>query len=143
MNRKNELYVGIGDYYPYMLYAHLIVGPFDNNYKDLYEAVNKYKEKPIIFIFDMYCTFLNDDDIIVDKYDFICLCRDCEMYNPNNDDVEKTIKDILTYESWTDTIVYNNEEKLFYIIEDNILRNITLVLLRSLKNPNNIRVINV
>jgi hypothetical protein len=140
MNRKNELYINVGDYYPYLFYVHLNFGNFEKNDLMLYDIISKYKDDPYIVIIDINCNFIGDDVICID-YDFIILYRKYELINPTYNDVEKTIKNILTYCKWNESLMYNIEEKQFYIMEDDEdIRNVVLSLLRSLKNPTNIKI---
>lgn len=142
MTQQDELYTGIGDFYPYLFYARLT---FDNNpgqYTQLYNTIDGYKKNPYVFIFELRCHFLANN-IILDDYDFIYLERDQGFDIPPNDVIEHTIKTILNNESWTDNLIYSVDDHEFYILDNAKLLEITLTLMRSLKKPTNIRIIKV
>lgn len=133
MIRKNEVYAGLGKYNPHVFYMHLNVGPIndDSIYIKLYEHVNKIREKPIIYIFDVFCE-VGEKEVIAKKYNLICVTREYEMIEPSQDDIYLTIKEILMYKKFNDNILYSLESKFFFNSEDPELRELSLTLLRSL-----------
>lgn len=136
----DDLYVGIGDFYPYMFYARI---SFDTNpgyYKQLYDIISKDKKDPLIFIFELHCEFPGDD-IIAKKYDLLYLMRDQELVTPPNDAIEQTIKVLLTQECWTEHIIFEGNN--IYSSNNDKILNLTLPMIRSLKTPDNIRIIKV
>jgi len=133
MDRDQEIYGGLGAYYPNIFYMHLNVGPINDTliHKKLYEYYNKIQEQPIIYIFDVYCDFLGDD-IVSKKYDLLCITREYEMIPPDQDTIHVCIKEIMTYRKYTDTLFYNLESQEFYANGSSEIREVCFTLLRSL-----------
>jgi len=133
MSVDQEIYGGLGEYYPNIFYMHLNIGITTDNTIPikLYEYYNKIQERPIIYVFDVYCEFLGND-IVSRKYDLLCITRDYDMSPPTQDLIFNAIKEIMTYRRYIDNLFYNLELREFYPNDDQDIREVCLTLLRSL-----------
>lgn len=143
MVHKNEIFVGLGNYNPRIFYMHINLNllDYDDTFNsELYEYVSKTYEQPIIYIFDVKCDILADE-VVSRGYNLICITKDYEMTPPSDEMVEQAIKEILHYKNFNDNIFYIINKQKFKSNQDNDIREVGLLLLRSLGKHLNYRTV--